>query len=397
MKKSKLVIILSALLCILFFFIYNFSILDKENLYSVSEIFQPAFNDDSDIKGLEEALKRQVEYFEKVDLKNTPQIDHPAFSPEKIKETINKFYNFILSKPTSDDFNKFIKDNFKVYKAKGSGIFQKILFTGYYTPLIKGSLKKTSKYIHPIYRLPKDIVSAELRSFSKNLEKKTIRGKVLDNRLVPYLTRQEIDQKLMLAGKQLEMLWTDNYIDLFFLQIQGSGIIELENNKQVNIGYAGVNGRPYVSIGKLLIEDNKISTENMSMQAIKQYFKNNPDDLEHYLYQNESYVFFKELSKDEFPKGSLNIPLVANRSIAADPNVFPKGCLAYIETEKPIFDDNGNIIKWEKFGSFVIDQDSGGAIKGSARIDIFFGKGETAQTTAGYFKQKGKMFYFSVN
>jgi membrane-bound lytic murein transglycosylase A len=197
-----------------------------------------------------------------------------------------------------------------------------------------------------------------------------------------------------LRGQGYEIAWVKNPIDLFFLHIQGSGILQLEDGRRLLIGYAGANGRPYRSIGRLLIDRGRIPQEEMSMQRLRGYLVDHQDEQNEILAYNESYVFFHFL--EEGPLGNLEVPLTPGRSIATDARLFPKGALAVIATERPVLDTAGQVVSWRSFSRFVLNQDTGGAIRGLQRADLYFGTGAEAEAAAGFMNRPGKLYFLSL-
>jgi membrane-bound lytic murein transglycosylase A len=168
-------------------------------------------------------------------------------------------------------------------------------------------------------------------------------------------------------------------------------MVRLDDGALVRVNYAAANGRPYRSIGKLLIDRGEVSREEMSMQRIRSYLDDHPEQLEEILSHNPSYVFFRIAERG--PLGNISVPLTGGRSIATDSRLFPKGALAFIVSEKPVIDEKGKILRWEPFSRFVVNQDTGGAIRGPARVDLFWGEGKIAEIAAGHMKQMGKLFF----
>lgn len=258
------------------------------------------------------------------------------------------------------------------------------LITGYYEPLLRGSKVRSERYRYPLYTRPDDLVSVELAALYPELANRRLRGRVQGNKLVPYYSRGEIEiAQSPLTGR--ELLWVDDIIDLFFLQIQGSGMVKLESGEQVHIGYADQNGQPYQSIGKLLIDRGELTSETASMQGIKDWARRNLDKLRDLLNSNPSYVFFRELQNGlPGPLGALGVPLTAERSIAVDPRYIPLGAPVFLSTTLP----NSN----KPLQQLMLAQDTGGAIKGSVRADFFWGAGFEAGRQAGAMKQHGRMW-----
>ena len=254
------------------------------------------------------------------------------------------------------------------------------LITGYYEPLLKGSRTRTERHRYPLYARPDDMVSIDLGSIYPELGNRRLRGKLSGNKLTPYYSRAEIDViQSPLVGK--ELLWVDDVVDLFFLQIQGSGYIVLENGEGLHVGYADQNGQPYQSIGKVLIERGELTADKASMQGIKDWGRRNPDKLRELLNTNPSYVFFRELPQGlSGPLGALGVPIAAERSLAIDPRYIPLGAPVYLSTTHP----NSN----QPLQRLMVAQDTGGAIKGAVRADFFWGAGVEAGQKAGAMKQR---------
>jgi membrane-bound lytic murein transglycosylase A len=306
-------------------------------------------------------------------------------------KSLEHFLNFIRTKPLQDELKRYVKNNYLVYTSIGSDTPDQVLFTGYYEPVLQGSLKKDAEYLFPIYTRPDDLTTINLSLFSPKFKGETIIGRYTQQSVVPYYDRKEIEDQGLLDGKVQEIAWLKDRIDLFFLQIQGSGKIYLDNGETVNVHYHGSNGQPYRSIGKLLVDEGKLSREEVSMQKIRDYLRHHPEEVESVLNYNPSYVFFK-IEKDG-PIGYLEVKLTPGRSIALDRRLFPPGGLAFIETKKPLINGNGTIHKWIPFSRFVLNQDTGGAIRGPARADLFWGNGKYAEIAAGHMQEFGKLYF----
>ena len=271
---------------------------------------------------------------------------------------------------------------------------RQVLFTGYYQPIIDGSLVETSEYRYPIYGKPTDLVTLTGVAAGSGENAKKIIGPVEGQRFAPYYTRREIDHAGLLRGRGLEIAWVKDPVELFFLHIQGSGILRLPDGRQVHIGYAGQNGRPYRSIGRLLIDQGKISQTEMSMQRLRRHLAENPEERDEIMAHNESYVFFRVAEGGPF--GSLEVPVTAGRSIATDSGLFPKGAPALIYSESPVLNGRDRLIGWRPFVRFVLNQDTGGAIRGFQRADLYMGSGDDAGAHAGYMNSPGKIFFLML-
>jgi membrane-bound lytic murein transglycosylase A len=258
------------------------------------------------------------------------------------------------------------------------------LITGYYEPLLKGSRKQSKRYRYPIYTTPDELLVIDLGAVYPELKNMRLRGRLQGRKVVPYYTRAEIvNDSVPLQGK--ELLWVDDEIDLFFLQIQGSGRVQLENGEIVRVGYSDQNGHPYKSVGKVLVERGELALEKASMQGIRDWGQKNPRKLSELLQQNSSFVFFRELPADvPGPLGSLGVPLTAGRSLAVDPRAVPQGAPVFLATTWP---NTGR-----QLSRLMVAQDTGGAIKGNVRADFFWGFGAEAANQAGKMRQTGKMW-----
>ena len=265
------------------------------------------------------------------------------------------------------------------------------LATGYYEPLLRGSRRKEGPYRYPLYGAPADLLIVDLAEINPDLKHLRLRGRLDGRRVVPYYPRAEIERGLpALAGS--ELLWVDDAVDLFFLQIQGSGRVRLPSGELVRVGYADQNGQPYRSIGRYLVEQGELKLEQASMQGIKAWAAAYPEKLAALLNQNPSYVFFHELpaakdgtkTDEDGPAGALGVALTPERSIAVDPRYIPLGAPVFIATTWP-----GSA---QPLARLVLAQDSGGAIRGAVRADYFWGFGEAAGAQAGRMRQSARMW-----
>ena len=256
------------------------------------------------------------------------------------------------------------------------------LITGYYEPIYAGSLMQTHTANQAVYGPPRDMITVALDSVYPELKGKRLRGKVLGNKLVPFADRAEIVKNGVNAPV---LAWLNDPMDVQFLQIQGSGRVQLSNGEQLRLGYADQNGRPYKPVGRWLVEQGLLPASEVSMQTIRAWAKANPKRVDELLNSNPSYVFFRTLpASNDGPIGSLGVPLTAAYSIAIDPNTVPLGSMVFIATTRP--DNAGGIHR------LVAAQDTGGAIRGSVRADFFWGTGDAAGELAGEMKQSGSLW-----
>lgn len=286
--------------------------------------------------------------------------------------------------PDSDSVRAYFKQNFSVYKTTNVDGADSGLITGYYQPILKGSRTKSAKYPYPLYTTPPDLITVELDGLFPELKYKRVRGRVVGNKLVPYFNRAEIEtDNSPIKGR--ELVYIDNIVDVFFLQIQGSGVVQFENGEQVMVGYADQNGHSYNSVGRLLIERGELTSANASMAGIKNWVKNNPLKFRELLNNNPSFVFFRELPSGlPGPIGALGVPILAERAVAVDPKFVPLGAPVFLSTTQP---NNNKPLK-----RLMMAQDTGGAIKGGVRADFFWGAGAEAGAKAGAMKQSGKIW-----
>jgi membrane-bound lytic murein transglycosylase A len=293
----------------------------------------------------------------------------------------------------SDDmtYDGLERSNYIGYRSAGRDGSGEVLYTGYYEPDLKGSRVQSDQYRFPIYARPTDMIDIDLSIFSEKFAGENIIARCADQKVLPYYDRREIDSDGALEGKAEVLAWVNDPVDAFFLQIQGSGKIYLDGGEVMNVHYQASNGRPYRSIGQLLIDREKITVEEMSMQKIREYLHQHPDEIEAVFNFNPSYVFFK--IEPDGPLGSINVKLTPGRSIALDRDLFPKAALCFIEAEKPIVDSTGEINSWQRFTRFALNQDTGGAIRGAGRADLFWGNGPYAEIAAGHLKHPGKLYF----
>jgi membrane-bound lytic murein transglycosylase A len=258
------------------------------------------------------------------------------------------------------------------------------LVTGYYEPLLRGSRERSKSFSHAIYGVPDDLLVVDLGELYSELKNFRLRGRLDGRRVVPYWPRAELTpQAPALAGKAL--LWVADPVELFFLQVQGSGRVELPDGRRVRVGYADQNGHPYQSIGRWLVEQGELKLEDASMQGIQAWARANPKRLHELLNVNPSFVFFRELPDNGGgPPGALGVPLTPGRSIAVDPRTVPLGAPVFLATTQPA--------SGQPMQRLVLAQDTGGAIKGAVRADFFWGFGAEAGAQAGRMRQKGEMW-----
>ena len=281
----------------------------------------------------------------------------------------------LLEEPTHADggWPRRVAERFDFFPAPRSAALDDVLFTAYYQPVIDASPVETPEYRYPVYREPD-----ELRG------RRGLAGKAAG------YSRHDIDVLGTLDGKGYEIAWLRDPVDRFFLHIQGSGLLRMTDGRELPLNFAASNGRRYTSIGKILIDEGKLDRETMSMQRIRAYLAEFPGEREALFARNERYIFFRLGVKG--PLGSLGVPLTAGRSAATDHRFYPRGALLFVETETPVVGEHGELAGSRPFVRFVLNQDTGAAIRGPARVDLYFGTGDEAGGQAGYMKGTGRLY-----
>jgi len=351
----------------------------------------PFISDDLDRESLRAAIRHSIAYLEKLPPERIVGEQPRRLTAKEVLDSVAAFERLLDRWDCRECWLKELDARFDLIPSSSDPATEPILFTGYYQPVIEASLVPTAEYAYPIYGKPADLIVAEQVKLTPAMSAEKVFGRLEAEKFIPYYSRREIDQQGILRGRGYEIAWVKNPVDLFFLHIQGSGILQLSDGRRLQVGYAAANGRPYRSIGRLLIDSGKVPQGEMSMQRLRRYFAEHPEEQVDIMAHNESYVFFRFL--EEGPLGSLEVPLTPGRSIATDPRLFPKGALAFVTAQKPIVDGGGQLTGWEEFSRFVVNQDSGGAIRGAQRGDLYFGTGFDAGTAAGYMNRPGKLYF----
>ncbi len=332
-----------------------------------------------DPEGLLASIDYSLTYFSKPSSKKPyPYLD---VSHDRAQRSLVEFRALLQTAKSPEELNREVAARFDVYRSVGYDGNGTVLYTGYCEPIYEGSRTPTPIYKYPIYRLPPDLVK---QPDGTCLGRKTPQG------LVPYHTRREIDTIKALAGKQLEICWLPDKLQVYICHVQGSARIKLVDGNELRLGYAGKNEHPYTSLGGLLVKDGRVPKDRMSLTAIKDYFAQHPEELDYYMYQNPSYVFFQE--NQGGPYGCLGVTVTPYHSFATDKKVFPPGCVGFFDTELPVW-TSLDTIGFQPQARFALDQDRGGAIRSAGRCDIFLGTGPPAERLAGYMQREGRLYY----
>lgn len=322
--------------------------------------------DDLDAASLQLALQRSMDYLRRLPATRRLPFGSRRVTVGVIYETLAEFQTVLTHASTPQAMQAACAETFEIYQAAGRDEHGRVLYTGYYTITVEGRLQPSATFTYPIYRPPPDLRH-------------------------PYFTRREIDLNGKLRGRHLELAWLRDPVEGFFLHVQGSGQVRLANGKMMHVGYAASNGHPYRSIGQLLVKEGRLDRETLSLQRLRRYFREHPEERSRVLNRNPRYIFFRASAAGA--RGSLQIALVPGRSIATDARLFPPGALALIRTRKPVFDAQGEIVAWRPFVRFVFNHDTGSAIRGAGRVDLFWGSGPRAEMAAGRMRHPGQLFF----
>lgn len=286
-----------------------------------------------------------------------------------------------LNQNQTTAIRSFFEQNFVPYAAYGDQD-PKGLFTGYYEAALNGSKTRKGQYQYPLRSRPDDLVMVDLGQFRDELKGQRIAGRVNAGRLKPYEDHAEILAGGLPDDQDKPLVWVDSPIDAFFIQIQGSGLVAMDDGTIMRVGYAGQNGHPYYAVGRELVKNGDLPKDEVSLQTIRAWMKDNPDKATSLMTTNKSYVFFREID-GEGPIGGQNVPLTAMRSLAVDHSLFPYGVPIWLEATHP--DSSQSPIR-----RLMIAQDTGGAIRGPVRGDVFWGHGKEAEKYAGQMKSEGR-------
>jgi membrane-bound lytic murein transglycosylase A len=330
---------------------------------------------DSEKESLVRAIDHSLEYLKTANAV-TAYHNYPVvgITRDRVFQSLQRFRELLLITHSPKELNAAIAKEFVFYQSVGKDAKGTVLFTAYYEPLYAASRTQTAEYRYPVYRLPPDFNSWNL----------------------PHPTRLELEGADGLQGekgklKGLELFWFRDRLEPYLAQIEGSARLQLPDGTQTTIGYAGSTAHAYKSLGRLLIKDGKLPAEGVTMPMILNYFAQHPQDLNIYIPRNPSFVFFQE-TYGAPAQGCLHEPLTAERSIATDKSLMPRGALALIRTTLP-FPGSNNQMEYHTVSRYVLDQDTGGAIKGAGRVDYFLGTGKVAGDRAGLTVSQGQLFY----
>ncbi|MHC4498781.1 MAG: MltA domain-containing protein [Planctomycetota bacterium] len=298
---------------------------------------------------------------------------------QRAVDSLKAFKNLIDSGLRGRELNDAIAEEFDVYVSVGCDDMGTVLFTGYYTPIFDGSASATVQFKYPLYKQPDDLV--------KDSQGHILGRRGPDGRIAPYPSRAEIESSGMLKGD--ELVWLGDSFEAYIAHVQGSAKLRMPDGDLVTVGYAASNGHEYQSVAQELIRDGKIAADKLSLSTMIDYFKGNMDQVGAYTRRNPRFVFFR--MENGPPRGSLNEPVTLMRTIATDKSIYPRACLAFISTNLPRL--IGGTIYRDPYKGFVLDQDTGGAIRAPGRCDVYMGEGDNAGQLAGQTYQEGRLYY----
>lgn len=349
----------------------------------------PSLEDDLGLPDFKKALQKNIAFLEKSDGLRLLRFGKEVFAKPDYLDFLKSLAAAISKAKSEEEALKSVSQMAQFYEVYGSKKWGQVFVTGYFEPVIHGSAHRTERYSQALYRAPSDLLRVNLAKFSEKFSsERAYRGRTHKNEILPYYSRTEIDRNDALKGKNLEICWVDP-IDAFFLHIQGSGTVRLTNGKEIVLNYAEKNGAEYQPIGKFL--KDKINSP-ITMQGIEAYLRTlSPSERNRYLDMNPSYVFFR--TSKEHAKAQIGIEAVPGRSIAVDRKYFPKGALGFLAFPKPLTNEQGGAVGTVESGRFVFDHDTGGAITGPGRVDLFVGRGDEAKASAGALSGVGTLYY----
>jgi membrane-bound lytic murein transglycosylase A len=300
-------------------------------------------------------------------------------SHERALTSLHAFLLVLRQAQSPEQLDQMIRERFDVYMSVGCDDQGTVLYTGYYCPIFDGRKQRDNVFRYPLYRSPPDLI--------RDAEGNTQGRRLADGRIVPYATRRELEEQRQLEGT--EIAWLKSPFEAYVVSVQGSAKLRLADGSLWELGYAGNNGHEYRPIAEPMIADGVLKKSDLSLQTLLRYFQEHPEQVEKYVWQNPRYIFFKETSGG--PYGSIGVPVTRFRSLATDKTIFPRACLAFIDTNLPQHTPGGVTVR--PHAEFALDQDTGGAIRAAGRCDVYMGVGPDAEALAGRTYAEGDLYY----
>ncbi|OHB66122.1 MAG: hypothetical protein A2Y76_03640 [Planctomycetes bacterium RBG_13_60_9] len=336
--------------------------------------FSPGWRD---LDSLQAATRKSLNYLSKPSSRQ--YFPYGEVNHDRAVKSLDTLLTLVDSGVHCDEINGLVRAHFEVYESVGCDDRGTVLFTGYYTPVFDGSLQQAGRFQHPLHKMPEDLV--------KGPDGQTLGRRGAGGQITPYPTRTTIEGSGMLKGQ--ELAWLADPFEVYIAHVQGSARVRLPDGRIITVGYAANNGQEYQSVARMLIEDGKIPGDRMSLAAMIEYFKRRPDEVDRYVRRNPRYVFFQ--IGEGPPRGSLNEPVTPWRTIATDKAVFPRACPAFIVATLPQIERGA--LTTQPYSGFVLDQDTGGAIRAAGRCEVYMGMGEQAGQLAGQTGHEGRLYY----
>jgi membrane-bound lytic murein transglycosylase A len=343
------------------------------------------FQDDASAESLREASLRSLDALQRQPAEGAlPALDRQV----RVGEVVALLNALVAAGDSPAEWREVVCERFRLYRVIPAGTgADGLLVTGYYQPELRASRVRTERFRYPLYRTPDNLVDVDLGQFCRACAGRVAQGRIADGVLVPYYTRAEIDAGA-LAGKELEIAWLEDPVEAFFLHVQGSARLRFDDGVVMDVSYSGSNGRAYTSIGRELLEQGKLARDVLSLQTLKDYLRSHPDEQTALMHSNERYIFFRAVPVG--PVGSLGVPLTAGRSVAADARLYPAGGVAFLRIAPrgagDLPETQGMVER------LVVIQDTGIAITGPRRIDMYCGTGADAEARAGGMRNAGELY-----
>jgi len=341
----------------------------------------PALVDDLELRGLEIALTRSLSYLHALPADTRYKVAGEVVPVQRLINSARHLHGLLQARPGPEALSRQIGRDYDLVRLCGQpgSSPPRLLVTGYYQPVFTGSLTPTPPFAYPLHRVPDDLVVAVGKG------NKPAVGRADRGRVVPYWTRGEIEQGQLLRGA--ELVWLRDPFDAFVLHVQGSGVIRLPDGSVRGVHYAQSNGRAYSSIGKHLVDAGRMRLADVTMDSLRRYIEQHPAERDQILQTNDAYIFF-HWSEPGPAVGSLGRELTAGRSVAADQRWYPPGAVVFLDSRRPVM-DNGEVAEWREMHRLVTVQDTGSALVGPGRMDVFWGTGDQAGQEAGQMKEDG--------
>ncbi|HEY2386167.1 MAG TPA: MltA domain-containing protein [Candidatus Binatia bacterium] len=341
----------------------------------------PPLVDDADPASLAAAVRASVEFYGRLPPDRLLDFGGDHVRADGMREALLAFATVLDARPAAAELARELERRFVVYRA---GAAPSVLFTGYYLPVVDARAAADARFRIPVLGRPPDLVTAAPSELGADCAQGvTVSGRLQGGRLAPYPTRAEIEAGALRDTPVLA--WVSDPVAYFFLQIQGTGRLAFPGGGSHLIGYAGSNGRPYVSIGKMLVAEGQLPLEEASMQGIRRWIADHPEQRERVLHANPRYVFFRPLAGAAL--GSLGVPVTGGRTLATDPAVYPPGALAFVHGPAAPPADG--------LERLMVNQDTGAAIRGPGHVDVFFGEGADAELGAGRLHSDGELYFLA--